>query len=105
MPVLFNGDSTQATDLYDAVIRVSPTVLRYSFAIYAIAQVMGRFQPKDRVHGWLDTMLADSSSFCRQAYGELLMLYHCHHGGTWSDERVRTHLDSAADPAIVRGLA
>jgi hypothetical protein len=105
MHMLFNGDAIQATHLYGAVIQICPAVLRHRVAIYAVARAIGRFQPKDLVHGWLDTMLADSSSFCRQAYGELLMLYNCHHGSTWSDERVRTHLKNAADPAMVRGLA
>lgn len=105
MPMLFNGDAVRATHLYDEVIRVCPAVLRQSFAIYAIAKAMGRFQPKDRVRGWLDTLLRDGSPFCGQAYGELLMLCHGHHQDTWPGERIRTHLNNQTDPAILRGLA
>ncbi|MBZ0170352.1 MAG: ATP-binding protein [Kofleriaceae bacterium] len=105
MPMLFNGDVTRATELYDAVIRSCPTVLRYSFSLYAIARVMGRFQPKDRVYSWLDELLRDGSPFCLQAYGELLMLYHCHHHDSSSQEKVRVLLNSATDPTILRGLA
>lgn len=105
MPMLFNGDAVRATHFYDEVIRVCPTVLRQSFALYAIAKVMGRFQPKDRVRGWLDALLRDGSPFCGQAYGELLMLCHGHHQDTWSGEKIRTHLNNRTDPAILRGLA
>lgn len=66
---------------------------------------MGRFQPKDRVYSWLDELLRDGSPFCLQAYGELLMLYHCHHHDSSSQEKVRVLLNSATDPTILRGLA
>lgn len=105
MPMLFNEDAVRATHFYNEVIRVCPTVLRQSFALYAIARVMGRFQPKDRVRGWLDALLRDGSPFCGQAYGELLMLCHGHHQDTWSGEKIRTHLNNQTDPAILRGLA
>ncbi len=103
--MLFNGDAGRATRLYDAVVRVCPAVLRHDFALSAIARVMGRFQPKDCVHGWLDTLLCDVAPFCRQAYGELLLLYHCCYQDTWSEQRILSQLKSQTDPVILRGLA
>jgi len=105
MPVLFNGDTAKATTLYDSVIRLCPQVLGSYFGIYGIARIIGRITPKEMVHGWLENLLNDESSFCRQAYGELLVLCHFHYRDDWSKERIRQLLVSTKDLAVLCGLA
>jgi hypothetical protein len=105
MPVLFTGDCGRATGLYDAVIRACPAVLRHQFALYAIAQVIGQCQPRELVQNWLEILIREGSPFCRQAYAELLMLYHCQHGDAWSAERIGALLGDGTEPASLCGLA
>jgi hypothetical protein len=105
MPVLFNGDRRRATNLYDAVIRVCPEVLRYPFALQPIARITGWCQPKERAQGWLEILLADNSTLCHQVHGELLVLYHSYHHDAWSESRIRQHLAYTTDIPVLRGLA
>jgi hypothetical protein len=105
MPILFKGDGERATNLYDAVIRVCPAVLRYPFALQPIARIIGWCQPKERAQDWLEILLADSSVVCKQVHGELLVLYHLYHRDTWSESRIHHHLAHTTDIPVLRGLA
>ncbi|GAB1542176.1 AAA family ATPase [Scytonema sp. NUACC21] len=105
MPILLKGNLEQATQLYDAVIQKCPAILRHQPALKAIARDIRWFEPQEKVQGWLEKLLADSSAFCRQAYGELLFIYYCHHKDTWSEEEINRHLADKNDEDILLGLA
>lgn len=105
MPVLFQGNHRQATELFDKVIKTCPEVLSYPFALNAIAHVMRGLDPKETGEEWLDKLLADGSSFCRQAYGELLPLFNCCYQDVSSGDRIAMQLAGDRTPDIDRGLA
>lgn len=105
MPPLLNGDRVQATELFDVVIRNCPEVLYYRWALYFIAHTIGWFEPKETVQGWLEMLLTDGSSFCHQAYGELLLIHYLQYQDKWSVERIRHHLTNQDNEAILCGLA
>jgi hypothetical protein len=105
MPMLFNSGQERATNLYDAVIRACPEVLRYPFALQPIARIIGRCQPRERAQDWLEILLIDNATLCHQAHGELLVLYHLYHQDTWSESRIRQHLAHTSDIPVLRGLA
>jgi len=105
MPVLFNGDPIQATQLYDAVVQNCPEVLHNELALYFIALIIRWLQPKEKVQEWLEKLLVDGSAFCRQAYGELLFIYYCRYQDTWSTKCIHRHFTKKIDEDILRGLA
>ena len=70
-----------------------------------LANALGAFRPRERVREWLDVLLSRNTAFCRQAYGELLFLYHCHHNDEWSEQRISEQLADTSDVATLRGLA
>jgi hypothetical protein len=105
MPPLLNGDRFQATELFDAVIRNCPEVLYYRWALYFTSCTVGWFEPKETVQGWLEMLLADGSSFCHQAYGELLLIHYLQYQDEWSVKRIRHHLTNQDNEAILCGLA
>jgi hypothetical protein len=105
MPVLFQGDHCQATSLFDKVIKACPEVLGYPFALNAIAHVLRGLDPKEVGETWLDSLLANGSSFCRQAYGELLPLFNCFHQDVNSTDRLMRQLEGERSPDIDLGLA
>ncbi|NSW90329.1 MAG: AAA family ATPase [Firmicutes bacterium] len=100
MPVLFNGDPEEATRMYDAVIRTCPQVLEKQVAFYSIARVMPWCCPNEILHEWLDKIKACSSDLNRQAYGEMLFLYHCHYRDSWSSDRIMSILSERDDCKI-----
>ena len=67
MSILFIGDRRQATQLYDAVIQICPAVLRHPAALQAIARVVGRVEPRERLQGWLGRLRGDDAATCLQA--------------------------------------
>jgi hypothetical protein len=95
MPMLFYGDCQQATTLYEAVIQTCPEVLRDVRALLAIARVMGRVDPRERVHIWLERLLLQNATICQHAYGELLVLDYLYHQDRWSEHQIRQHLTRA----------
>lgn len=105
MPVLLNGDRTQATKLFDAVIRNCPQILYYRFALFFISRSVGWFEPKEIVQGWLEMLLAENSSFCHQVYGELLLIHYFQYQDEWSVARIHHHLANQNNEAILCGLA
>ncbi|MCC5609887.1 hypothetical protein LC612_24700 [Nostoc sp. CHAB 5834] len=105
MPPLLNGDRTQATQLFDAVIRNCPEVLRYRWALYFLSRTVGWFEPKETVQGWLEMLWADGSNFCRQAYGELLFIHYFQYQDEWSVVKIDHHLANQNDEAVLCGLA
>jgi hypothetical protein len=56
MPVLFQGNHRQATELFDKVIKTCPEVLGYPFALNAIAHVVRGLDPKETGEEWLDKL-------------------------------------------------
>ncbi|MEG4521070.1 MULTISPECIES: ATP-binding protein [unclassified Microcoleus] len=105
MPALLNSDRERATQLYDAVIQTCPAVLHYKFALYSISRVIGYFEPKEKIQGWIEKLSVDGSSFCLQAYGELLLIYYCQYQDTWSRQQIDHHLTDPNDEIILYGLA
>ncbi|MCC5604143.1 hypothetical protein [Nostoc favosum] len=105
MPPLLNGDRTQATQLFDAVIRNCPEVLRYRWALYFLSRTVGWFEPKETVQGWLEMLWADGSNFCRQVYGELLFIHYFQYQDEWSVAKIDHYLANQNDEAVLCGLA
>jgi hypothetical protein len=105
MPPLLNGDPAEATELFDRVIRNCPEVLQYSWALYFIARTISWFEPKETVQGWLEILQENGSSFSQQAYGELLLIQYLRYQDEWSSARIRNHLTTQDNDAILCGLA
>ena len=105
MPLLLNGDRERATQLYDAVIQTCPAVLHYKFALHSISRVIEYFEPKEKIQGWIEKLFVDGSSFCLQAYGELLLIYYCQYQDTWSRQQIDRPLTDRNDEIILYGLA
>jgi hypothetical protein len=105
MPPLLNGDRAEATELFDQVIRNCPEVLQYAWALYFISRTIGWFEPKETVQGWLEMLRADNSNFSQQVYGELLLIQYLQYQDEWSVERIREHLSTQDNEAILCGLA
>lgn len=105
MPPLLNGDRLKATQLFDAVICNCPEVLQYRWSLYFISRCVGWFEPKETVQGWLKILLVEESSFCHQAYGELLFIYYFQYQDDWSVAKINDHLTVRDNEAILCGLA
>ena len=105
MPPLLNGDRAQATQLFDVVIRNCPEVLQYRWVLYFLSRTVGWFEPKETVQGWLEMLWAEGSSFCHQAYGELLFIHYFQYQDEWSVAKIDYHLAKKDDDAILCGLA
>ncbi|MBW4540405.1 MAG: TIR domain-containing protein [Myxacorys chilensis ATA2-1-KO14] len=105
MPPLLNGDRTEATKLFDEVIRNCPEVLQYAWALYFISHTIGWFEPKETVQGWLEMLQTNTSNFSQQAYGELLLIQYLQYQDEWSVNRMRAHLATQDNEAILCGLA
>lgn len=105
MPPLLKGDRAKATELFDTVIHNYPEVLQYQFALYFIAHTVGWFEPKETVQSWLEMLRTNNSNFSQQAYGELLLIHYFQYQDEWSVERIRYHLATQDNEAILCGLA
>ncbi len=105
MPSLFNWNKSQATTLFDSVIRECPAVLEYDFALYPIANIMRLCQPKTTAQGWIKLFRARRSNYSQQAYGEFLFLYHCRYNDSWSRYRITKLLRARKQKRILLGLA
>ncbi len=105
MPPLLNGDRAVATELFDRVILNCPEVLQYAWALRFISRTIGWFEPKETVQCWLEMLQSNCSSFSQQAYGELLLLQYFQYQDKWSIERIRHHLATQENEAILSGLA
>jgi hypothetical protein len=105
MPALLGGERTQATELFNAVIRNCPQVLHYRWALYFISHNVGWFEPQEIVQGWLEMLLAEKSSFCHKVYGELLLIHYLQYEDEWSVARIHHHLANQDNEVILCGLA
>ena len=105
MPMLFQGDHSYATLLFDKAIKACPEVLGYPFALNAIAHILRGLDPKEVGETWLASLLANGSSLCQQAYGELLPLFNCFHQDSSSTDQVARLLEGARNPELDCGLA
>jgi hypothetical protein len=105
MPPLFNWDRGRATALFDSVIKGSPSVLEYDFALYPIANIMRLCEPKVTAQGWMDMLKSRQSDFSQQAYGEFLFLYHCRYHDSWSRTKFTTLLRTKRSRRTLLGLA
>lgn len=105
MPPLLNYDRSEATELFNQVIRNCPEVLQYAWALYFISRTIGWFEPKEIVQGWLAMLRADTSNFAQQAYGELLLIQYLQYQDEWSLERIHEHLSRQDNEAVLCGLA
>jgi len=101
---LLNGDRTEATKLFDDVIRNCPEVLQYARALYFISHTIVWFEPKETVQGWLEMLQANTSNFSQQAYGELLLIQYLQYQDEWSVNRICEHLATRDNEAILCGL-
>lgn len=98
-----DGDEDWATVLYDQVVRSCPLVLHYEPTLRTIAHDIDSFTPKEKVRGWLETLKVSSSSLLLQAYGQLLLLWHCRQPDDWSEIHVQNSIASTADASTRRG--
>ncbi|MBM0743959.1 AAA family ATPase [Phormidium sp. CLA17] len=105
MPPLLNSDRTEATKLFDEVIRNCPEVLQYAWALHFIAHTIGWFEPRETVQGWLEMLQANTSNFSQQAYGELLLIQYLQYQDEWSVNRIRGHLSTQDNEAVLCGFA
>ena len=105
MPPLLNGDRAEATELFDQVIHNCPEVLQCAWALYFISHTIGWFEPKETVQSWLEILRTKSSNFSQQAYGELLLIQYLQYQDEWSVARIRDHLATQDNEAILCGLA
>lgn len=105
MPPLLDGNRIQTTELFDQVIRNCPEVLQYAWTWYFISHTSGWFEPKETVQGWLEILRSNDSNFSQQAYGELLLIQYLQYQDEWSVERIRHHLATQENEAILCGLA
>ncbi|MEG4170488.1 MULTISPECIES: nSTAND3 domain-containing NTPase [unclassified Microcoleus] len=105
MPPLLNGDRAEITKLFNRVIRNCPEVLQYAWALYFIAHTVGWFEPKETVQSWLEMLRDNDSNFSQQAYGEFLLIQYLQYQDEWSVERIRHHLATQDNEAILCGLA
>jgi len=105
MPALLNGDRTQATQLFDTVIRNCPEVLKHRWSLYCISRAIGWLEPKETVQGWLEMLFADGSNFCLQTYGELLFIHYFQYQDEWSATKIDYHIAHSQDEAVLCGLA
>jgi len=105
MPLLLNSDRTQATELFDRVIRNSPEVLQNVWALYIISRAIGWFEPQETVQGWLEILNSNNSNLSQQAYGEMLLIQHLQYQDEWSVNRIRHHLTTQDSEATLCGLA
>jgi len=105
MQPLLKGDRAQATELFDTIIHNYPEVLQYQWALYFIARTVGWFEPKETVQSWLEMLRANNSNFSQQACGELLLIQYFQYQDEWSVERIRHHLATQDNEAILCGLA
>jgi hypothetical protein len=105
MPPLFNWDRERATALFDSVIKGSPSVLEYDFALYPIANIMRLCEPKATAQGWMNMLKSRQSDFSQQAYGEFLFLYHCRYHDSWSRTTLTTLLRTKKSRRTLLGLA
>lgn len=105
MPPLLDGNPSEATELFDQVIRSCPEVLQYSWALYFISRTIGWFEPKETMQNWLEILKADGSNFSHQAYGELLLIQYFQYQDEWSVQQILSHLSTQDSEAILCGLA
>jgi len=105
MPPLFNWDRERATALFDSVIKGSPSVLEYVFALCSIAKIMWLCEPKATAQGWMNMLKLRQSDFSQQAYGEFLFLYHCCYHDSWSRTKLITLLRTKKSRRTLLGLA
>lgn len=105
MPPLFKWDKKRATALFDSVIKGSPGVLEYAYALHSIANIMRLCEPKATAQGWMDMLKSRESDFSQQAYGEFLFLYHCHYHDSWSRTKLATLLQTKRSRRTLLGLA
>jgi SEFIR domain len=105
MPPLLNGDRAEATELFDQVIRNCPKVLEYAWALYFISRTIGWFEPKETVQGWLEMLRAKTSNVSQQAYGEFLLIHYLQYEDEWAVARIRDHLATQDNEALLCGLA
>ena len=105
MPTLFNWDRVRATALFDSVIRNSPSVLEYAFALRSIANIMRLPETRLTAQSWISMLRLRGSEFSQQAYGELLFLYLCAHNDTWSRTRLDKLLRNRSPKCTLLGLA
>ena len=105
MPPLLNGDRAEITELFNRVIRNCPEVLQYAWALYFIAHTVRWFEPKETVQSWLEMLRDNESNFSQQAYGEFLLIQYLQYEDEWSVDRIRHHLATQDNEAILCGLA
>ena len=105
MPPLLNGDRAEITELFNRVIRNCPEVLQYAWVLYFIARTVRWFEPKETVQSWLEMLRDNDSNFSQQAYGEFLLIQYLRYEDEWSVDRIRHHLATQDNEAILCGLA
>lgn len=98
MPSLYNGDREIATALFDQVLSRFPHARESITAIYAVGGVIFLVE-KSTLQKWLEFYRNGEWALGQQAFGELLMWYHCHYPlDAWSQKEVMITLN---DPKMI----
>lgn len=105
IPCIFNFNREHATQVYSKVIKLHPDIIKYKNTIFSIAKVISLCIPKESVKEWLEILLNSDLSFCRQAYGELLLIYYINHNDEWVIAQVNKHINELNDEYLLLGLS
>ncbi len=105
MGYIFAYDKETATKLLDDIIKTYPNTLKYHNAIYSLARYMRFCEPTSIVKQWLNVLVSIDSSFCHQAYGEMLLIYYVLQSDIWIVDQVNGYLENVSDNDVITGIA
>lgn len=105
MPSLYNWDKVVATALFDQVLTRFPNARESITAIYAVGRIIYLVE-KATLQKWLEFYRNGEWALGHQAFGELLMWYHCHNPlDAWSQNEVVVTLNDHKLIGAHRGIA
>jgi len=93
-----------ATSIFGGLIMGCPAALHQDMAISALGALTGYFDPPELYQRWLTDLSRSPRPRSRQAFGELLFLYHCRQQTQWGNDQLSKAL-GADDDATIRGTA
>ncbi len=103
--VLFDQNPQRATELYDRAIHNCPACLEHCLAIRAFESLVGSPITPSILQGWFGMLDSRQNDYCRQAFGELLLVYHARSPDSWSAAEISRKLAPLGDIPCLRGLA
>jgi SpoVK/Ycf46/Vps4 family AAA+-type ATPase len=103
--VLFDKDLQRAAELYDRAIKKCPACLEHCLAIHTFESLIGTTIPPSILQRWFEMLGSRQNDYCRQAFGELLLVYHARSPDSWSAAEISRRLATPTDFPCLRGLA